>query len=155
MAEPLTTELVAEMLGKLHVAFPRASNTQNAGKLADVYRNGLHGLSGDAVRAAVNRVIQEDEYFPKVARLREVSKAWMARGNAVLPFKRPSEDTYTCPICGAHATHRDLTYPKRDPKTLQMVRDEHGAFINETFASKSMDIVHDARAHGIYPREDA
>lgn len=76
MTEPLTLQLVADLIRQLHVAFPRNIGAQNAQFMADTYRNGLRGLSGDAVRWAVDQSIREDKFFPRVARLRELAGAW-------------------------------------------------------------------------------
>lgn len=82
MPEPLTTALVAELLEQLHVAFPRNLGKQNPQLMVDTYRNGLRGVPGDAVRWAVSRSIEEDQYFPKVARLRQLSQVWLNANRA-------------------------------------------------------------------------
>lgn len=98
MAEPLTTQVVATELERLMVAFPRGRQQSSPQQLAEVYRNGLHGLTADALRWAVKTVIQEDQYFPKVARLRELAKRWT--GANVGPLADPIGGTdKRCPAC--------------------------------------------------------
>lgn len=99
MPEPLTTQLVAEQMQKLLVAFPsRNLAGQNIVHTAEVYRNGLRGLSGDALRAASDIVIQNDVYFPKVARLREVASEWTKR-NAAIAAPHFRVDELYCHVC--------------------------------------------------------
>lgn len=98
MREPLTLELMGEMLARLRAAFPRSTKDPAPATTVEVYRNGLRGLSGTAIRAAVDRVIQEDEYFPKVARLRDLAHAWM-RVNEARPEAQVDVDPRWCPNC--------------------------------------------------------
>ncbi len=114
MPEPLTTTLVMEELQRLHVAFPQnvGMRTNPAGT-AEVYRNGLRGLSGDAVRAAAARAIQDDEYFPKVAKLREFAMAWM-KHNQPTAEANFEADPLWCPRCRTRATVRNRWRPKVD-----------------------------------------
>jgi hypothetical protein len=103
MAEPLTVQLVLEELKRLHVAFPQNVGMRtNPTGTADVYRNGLRGLSGDAVRAAASVIIQNDQYFPKVARLRELATEWTKRNARALAPTHPVAWN-VCPICFATA----------------------------------------------------
>jgi len=98
MAEPLTLELMLELLPKLYVAFPRTLGKDQVRATAVVYRDGLRGLSGDGVRAAVDRVIREDAFFPKVARIRELTREWEKVNRAsVAVIDGP--DSRRCPIC--------------------------------------------------------
>lgn len=112
MPEHLTTQLVAEEMQKLVVAFPgNLAAKTNPSMLADTYRNGLRGLDGDAVRAAVDIVIREDTFFPKIARLREVAGEWTRRNRASYAAKIEGA-WHTCPTCGAKATTETITRPK-------------------------------------------
>jgi hypothetical protein len=71
MPEPLTLELVLEMLKDLNAGgLGRKMDDEELGRRAAVYRQALEGLSGDAVRFAIKKALQEDEYFPKPARIR-------------------------------------------------------------------------------------
>lgn len=92
MAEPMTLELVLEVLRKLAAAFPGRMDDKALTLRADVYRNGLAGLSGDALRWAAKTVIQEDQYFPKVARLRDLASRWQRANTATIEaqIQRPS-----------------------------------------------------------------
>jgi hypothetical protein len=108
MSEPLTAHLVVECIEKLLVAFPRTIG--KAATMADVYRNGLRGLSGDGVRFAVDRIIQEDTYFPKVARIREVARAWEHVNRATIPQLANTDPLY-CQSCRTRADYRRLWRP--------------------------------------------
>lgn len=113
--EPLTTQLVVEQLQKLLAAFPRNLGAQNPGMMADVYRNGLRGLDGEAVRAAVDVAIQHDSFFPKVARLRELSSEWTRRNRATFELQhKASWDV--CGVCGARVELRAGEAQDRDEK---------------------------------------
>lgn len=121
MPEPLTTTLVMEELQRLHVAFPQnvGMRTNPAGT-AEVYRNGLRGLSGDAVRAAADRAIQEDEFFPKVAKLRELATAWMKHNQPSVEAQF-AVDPLWCPVCQSRAIFRNRWRPKVDDKFRAIV----------------------------------
>ncbi len=116
MAEPLTTQLVSEELKRLHVAFPQNIGMRtNPGGTAEVYRNGLRGLSGDAVRAAADRAIQDGEFFPKVAKLRELAMAWMRHNQPATTAVSASHDDTYCPKCQSRATWEGRWRPRVDP----------------------------------------
>lgn len=102
MREPLTTTLLLELIGKLHIAFPRTIGEKNPAMMAEVYRNGLRGVSGEAVRDAVERCIQKDEYFPKVSRIREYAAHYDKVRTVDI---RGQEGWDECGICGARAKH--------------------------------------------------
>lgn len=166
MPEPLTTQLLREELEKLIIAFPRTASAPNPMAMADVYRNGLSGLSGDSIRFAVNRAIQEDEHFPKVARLREIATEWSRRTNAVIERMTSSDsaDELRCHVCGAVAT--DKTWERRKMRITQRAGhsldhyewelDEKGQPIwEEVFIKDHLVMTHDARKHGIFSSEAA
>lgn len=112
MPELLTTAIVADELGKLVVAFPgNIAAKKNPAMLADTYRRGLEGIEADAFRAAVNIAIREDNYFPRVARLRELSAEWMRRNRAP-QIARIEGAWNVCPVCGAEAVSESVTRPK-------------------------------------------
>lgn len=116
MVEPLTTALVLEELQRLHVAFPQNLGMRaNPTGTADVYRNGLRGLSGDAVRAAADRAIQEGEFFPKVAKLRELAQAWMRHNQPTSSAVAASHDDTYCPVCRSRAVWEWRWRPKVNP----------------------------------------
>lgn len=111
MHEPLTTQLVGELMTKLLAAFPsRNVAGHNLTHTADVYRNGLRGLSGEAVRAAVDRSIQDDTFFPKVARLRELAAAWEKYNRVHMPDPI-SADPLWCGICRSRAEWKTVWRP--------------------------------------------
>lgn len=98
MAEPLTLELMAELLADLQHAFPRSRKDANPARTIEVYRNNLRGLSGSAVRAAVARSIGEDDGFPHVARLRDLAHAW-TRANEATAEARFDVNPRWCAVC--------------------------------------------------------
>lgn len=154
--EPLTTQLVSELLPKLHAAFPRTIGRDNIVMMADVYRNGLRGVSGDALRAAVDRVIQEDVYFPKVSRLRELAEAWQRHNRPSFEPARRDVPWDECPVCGAKALPRMITRLRRDPnKRYAIVRDAHGAPIWEDVQSTMLYMDHDPAKHHVAPEREA
>ena len=119
--EPLTTPLVAELMQKLLTAFPsRNVAGQNLAHTAEIYRDGLKGLSGDALRAAVDRAIQEDTYFPKVARLRELAAAWERHNRVEMPTPADTDPLW-CGVCRQHATYKPLWRPRADAYTRALL----------------------------------
>ena len=155
MAEPLTMALITELMPRLHAAFPRNLGKENPAMMAEVYRNGLRGLSGDAVRAAVGRAIQEDSYFPKVARIRELATAWERHNRPRLePIVREAPWN-VCPVCGAKAQARTISRKKRDPERGDaVVRDASGAVVWEDVTSQMLYIDHDPAKHHVVSRPD-
>jgi len=116
MAEPLTLQLVAELLGDLDAAYPRHIKPENTQATAHVYRNGLSGLSGDAVRYAVKRAMQESEYFPKIAKLRELAESWERHNLKSSTTVLMDRDPLYCPACTGRATERVRWSPMVDEK---------------------------------------
>lgn len=138
MHEPLTSSLLAELIADLQVAFPRGASGAKPAALADVYRNGLRGLSGDSVREAVRRAIQSEQYFPKVARLREIASSYDRQRTANV---RHSGAWNQCGVCGARVHMQE--YFKSSGK-----KDDQGEWIM-VFAGRREVLTHDMRAHGI------
>lgn len=163
--EPLTSSLLAELLPKLIVAFPRNLGAKDPVMMADVYRNGLRGLSGDAVRFAVDRAIQEDEYFPKVARLRELATEWSRRTNAVIETVTRSSDELTCSVCGAKAQQHEVTrqvvkrtkFENGREKFEEQWEESNGRKVPkmETVIGQRLTMIHDRRRHGITERHES
>lgn len=129
MPDPLTGQLVADVLDKLMLAFPSARRDhEQAQSTADIYRQALVGLSGDAVRWAADQIIREDEYFPKPFRIRELARTFEAKHRVDLPgFER---DELYCPTCRTKVqpSHRwrpmtDATHQHRPMAT------EDGAYL--------------------------
>lgn len=147
MGEPLTSQLVASLLGELHVAFPRNLGAQNPAMMADIYRNGLAGLSGDGVRWAVKQVIQEDKFFPKVSRLRELAQTWQRRNVIAVTVRngdgRPED---VCMICGARYEGVAIERVVIDKRGFA-VKDGEGKVVLETVTVDR--ILHDRARHGI------
>lgn len=158
MPEPLTTSLVGELLTKLSAAHPRSLYKANPVHMCDVYRNGLRGLSGDAVRFAVDRAIQDDKDFPKVARLRELATDWTKRNSATLVIKpEPGAGERYCAVCGAKVEHYEISRRvvkrakmENGRETFEDVLDEQGRPTWETVVSPRSEMRHDARKHGVY-----
>lgn len=111
MPEPLTSQLVGDELKRLLAAFPRNLGSQNPAMMAEVYKTGLRGIDGEALRAAVDMCIQADTYFPKVARLREAAGEWMKRNRAHFAPKVPVAWN-VCSVCGEKAESPNITRPK-------------------------------------------
>ena len=112
MHEPLTTALVGEELKRLFAVFPSKLAAQNVAFTAETYKNGLRGIDGQALRGAVEIVIQNDSYFPKVARLREAAGVWTKHNRPRLaPRVEPAWNV--CPVCGARAESPEITRPKK------------------------------------------
>lgn len=153
MGEPVTTALVSELMPKLYAAFPRTIKGEQ-GVVLDTYRNGLRGLSGEAVRFAVDRVIQEDTYFPKVSRLRELATAWQRR-NATVPAVVVAPRWDTCPVCGATAKPRTISRQRRDPdRRNAVIRDERGQVVWEEVESLMLYLDHDPARHHVSQRAE-
>lgn len=134
MPEPLTTSLVMEELQRLHVAFPQNLGMRsNPAGTAEVYRNGLRGLSGDSIRAAADRAIQDDEFFPKVAKLRELATAWMKynQPSAEMQF---AVDALWCPRCQSRASIRERWRPVVDSKFSPIVTRDGRYLLLEVYA---------------------
>lgn len=131
MPEPLTTPLVADVLEQLMVAFPRGRSGGTPQQLAEVYRNGLAGLTGDAVRFAARTAIQEDQFFPKVARIREIASRWQrsTETQSNLQIQRP---TGWCEGCRTVAAPQKRWRPKRTPRG-QRILDGAGRIALEEF----------------------
>ena len=100
MSEHMTAALVLDELTRLFTAFPTHAGMKNNPRgTAEVYRNGLTGISGDALRHAAKRVIQEDSFFPKVARLREIALGWETYTRAANTAPAGEVDPLWCPRC--------------------------------------------------------
>jgi hypothetical protein len=130
MAEPLTTALIAEQLGKLRVAFPNTRDSRSPAVVADLYRDHLAGVSAEALRAAVTRVIREDEFFPKVARLRAVAfevEAARERERRSHDIASSHDDEQLCPNCR-------VTYYPTTHYAPKMLRAENGQLYPELTA---------------------
>ncbi len=131
MRNPLTTQVVADGISKLVVAFPgNLAAKTNPVMLADTYRRGLDGLDGDAVTAAIDICIREETYFPKVAKLREVAGEWMRRNRHAFAPTIP-QAWNVCPTCGARAVpsasgKRDEMH--HDPQMHHVRRGEEGEY---------------------------
>lgn len=143
MREPLTSPLLTELIEKLHVAFPRNIGKQNPAMMVDVYRNGLRGVGGDSVREAVERLIQTEQYFPKVAQIREAAMAYDRQRTVTA---RVSNDPDECGVCGARV--------KEVPcyRTTDAIG-EDGQKVREYIGSR-LNMTHDPRMHGIRENQE-
>lgn len=139
--EPLTTSLLLELIDRLQVAFPRSRNGENPTQLADVYRNGLRGLSGDAVRDAVDRVIQAEEFFPKVAKIRAIATAF-DRSRIVTLRRVDDGDPDKCPVCHARVTMHEIMHATGE-------KDIAGKPIYQPTGRTRGEMIHDRARHGI------
>ncbi len=113
--DPITSPILLECLERLDAAFPRGRvSTMKPGMRAEIYRDGLKGVTATALREAVKRVIQDDIFFPKAARLREVARAV----DRELIAKNPRVEAWDkCRLCGADVTWHDVYFDTRDEAT--------------------------------------
>jgi hypothetical protein len=117
-----------------------------------VYRNGLAGLSGESVRAAVQLSIKLDSYFPKVSRLRELATEWERRNRAA-PTVRIEPAWDVCGVCGAKAVLRGGMAQARGERGDLLWTgdlDEHGKPIPVMVPTpERWHMDHDAEAHHV------
>lgn len=160
MRQPLTHAVLGELLADLHAAFPASLAKRNPEHTADVYSKGLNGMSADAVRWAVVRSIEEDEYFPKVSRLRSLAQEWLRR-NTMAFAPRHSGDPMECSVCGARAQQVPITRyrrkwegdPPRDRYVLDL--DADGNPVVESLVSVGFVMTHDRNRHGVNQRSES
>lgn len=101
MFESPPLSVVLEQVGELRKGFHNSRDNRPAEEVARFFHKHLVGVSSDALRAAVTRVIHDDEFFPKIARLRKVA----AEIEAARERERKSHaiatsaDEQTCPQC--------------------------------------------------------
>lgn len=157
MPEPLTTQLVAEVIDELVTVLPPRRDMTDPAKLVEMYRNGLSGLSGDAVRWAVRQVVREDEIFPKIARLRKLAEGWQRTTIAALPHQNGA-DPMVCHVCGARAESVPVTRYVREARMVNgrliegcLVLDDAGRPLEETVMSQGLVMLHDRQRHGVHP----
>jgi hypothetical protein len=133
MNEPLTTGIVAEVLEQLLIALPTTRSKIPLPRLAETYRNGLVGVSGSALRWAAKTSIQEDTYFPKVARLRELATRF-EQANRPATGTLASVTTH-CQVChGAYEHQRRWRPMLSDEKNLPVTSYDGVWLMLETFA---------------------
>lgn len=130
MHEPLTTQLVAEVLEELMIALPRGKGYGTPQQVATTYRNALSGISGDALRWAAKTAIQEDKFFPKVARLRELAMRWTVANAAQTPTMQIEDRR--CPGCGKAPAVETRWRPALDTKGWRIL-DGAGRLLLERF----------------------
>ena len=101
--ELLTNRHVAEQLGRLKAGGLTSLEFKRSPiAVIETYHRELAGVSADAFEAAVTRVLREDEFFPKIARLRTFAREWEARNRATAsPVVRDTPvDEGRCQACG-------------------------------------------------------
>lgn len=120
MPDALTLDRMAELLATLDVAFPKG-HSQDTGALLHLYFEQLQRFSGEAVHHAVSLAIAEDEWFPKVARLRTLATAW-ARENEWKPAAVEARDeTWDRCACGGAMRYVDWWRPRTDARHRLLV----------------------------------
>ncbi len=144
MAEYLSHTIVTTELARLVQAFPSARRDLN--ELAEVYKQGLTGIGPSALHAAVDLSIQEDQYFPKVSRLRALAGDYAKRHPSPFAPSFPANDPDICPTCGARALPRMIATPKT-PGLDPLKADSW-----ETVQSKSLYMDHNPDRHQVYDR---
>lgn len=132
MPEAVTTELVVSMLRDLSVAFPARMGDAELMRRADIYRDNLTGFPGEALRWAAKQSIQEDKFFPKVARLRELAMRWQS-ANRVTVEARLEEPSGWCQGCKTVARVETRYRPRLD-KNGRRILDERGRMWLESYA---------------------
>ena len=108
MISPISTPALVELLKTLDAAFDKRG-VKDALTRAEVYRNGLRGLDASSIRAAVNLAIEQDQFFPRVARLRELATTWTRqrhRGD-----REPDHPAGFCPSCRTFAAPEERLRP--------------------------------------------
>src|SRR5690349_11830115 len=129
--EALTREVLHECLTTLAVSFPQRGLTpQQAEQRANVYRMGLQGVDADALRTAVKWCIQDDQYFPKVARLRELAKRY-TRDYGTKALTGEMHPLW-CRGCQAKAVLTERWRPKITEKGHH-IKDDKGRIALESF----------------------
>jgi hypothetical protein len=99
MTTPLTADVVLDVIQNLSVAFAGKRSEADMKRLAFVYRDALESLSAEAVRWAAKRVIKEDQYFPKAARLIELAQKWETNERADSHVAGAIVDPMFCRTC--------------------------------------------------------
>jgi hypothetical protein len=156
MRETATYAIVGEQLERLLQAFPRRTGGQDLKTLTNVYYQGLQELEADALRASVDICIKNDQFFPKIARLREVAGEWMKRNRAAFSIGGQAKSWDTCHICGAKVESRPVIRQARDSNdSRRLLFDATGAPLMETLQAERYYITHNAQAHGVRPEADA
>ena len=132
MPEPLTLSLWLDELGKLAVAFPRTKGAPPLSQTAELYRDNLRGVSADALRFAVTSAVREDQYFPKIARLFQLTQ----RYNPAHPPRYEDIDPLLCRGCGQRSVWESRWRPKITDGPIRngaLIYDEKGRVALETF----------------------
>jgi hypothetical protein len=134
MREPLTSTLMLEQMEKLVVAFPRARGSAPLDRMADLYRDNLRGVSGEALRWAVTAAIREDQYFPKIARLHQLAQRFQIQN----PDRSTNADPLYCRGCQQRSRLEARWRPKINVKGRQMT-DDIGRLALEAFTRYQCD----------------
>jgi hypothetical protein len=83
MAELIDKATMASILRDLQAAFPVRIKDDELIRRAAIYHDALVGFSSDALKFAAKRAVQEDDYFPKARRLRELAQQYVSYENKV------------------------------------------------------------------------
>jgi hypothetical protein len=132
MPETLTVEILVEQLRRLRLAFPTHAGTKTPEQIietAEVYRDGLHGISGEALRAAVRIAIETEKFFPKVVDLRTLAAEWMRRHAP--HAEQELKDPLWCPRCRSRVEWLAQWVPKIDARCRPIMREIEGALYIE------------------------
>lgn len=140
MREPITVEVLVEQLKKLRIAHPTHAGTKTPAAVietAEVYREGLHGLSADALRAAVRLSIETEKFFPKVADLRGLALDWTRRNAVDVTPVFQNENTANllwCRNCQTEARYVVRYRPAVDRDTGAPIFSQDGVWVQlETY----------------------
>lgn len=130
MPELLTPAIMIGILRDLSAVFPAKITDEQLVRRAQVYRDGLVGFDADAVGHAARRAIQEDNFFPKVARLRELAAAYVTyhrqhSANVVGAI----DDPMFCPRCQSRFADRRRWRPQVDPESGRWLVSADGQYV--------------------------
>lgn len=112
MAELLNKAQMLSILKDLGAAFPARLTEDAMLRRAEVYHEALVGFTGDALKFAAKRSVQEDDYFPKARRLRELAQQYVSYENKIRGDTPVfSDDPLRCRGCGDESRYEKRHRP--------------------------------------------
>lgn len=127
MPEPLTVEVLVEQLKRLRIAFPSHQGMKTPDQViatAEVYLDGLRGISADALRAAAKTAIETEKFFPKIVELRTLAAEWTRRHSAYI--EPELKDPLWCPRCQDRVAWVRLWVPAIDARCRPVTQEFDG-----------------------------
>lgn len=127
MPELLTVAILVEQLKRLRLAFPSHQGMKTPEQTiatAEVYLDGLRGISADALRAATKTAIETEKFFPKIVDLRTLAAEWTRRHSA---YSEPElKDPMWCPRCSSRIEWIGLWVPAIDARCRSIMQEFDG-----------------------------